>query len=64
MDEEKVLEMQKHLEAMTRPMRNGTELSKTYGDLFDLLDQNGYLHEGERDLLTKMLAAFIIGFAR
>jgi hypothetical protein len=49
-----------NLEKLDRPIRKGTELSRCYGELFDRLDENGYLHEGERELLMRNLVKEIL----
>lgn len=42
-------------EQFERPILTGRELSKTYGDLFDKLQEDGYLNEGEREVLMTNL---------
>lgn len=49
------------MENLERPITTGRELSKTYSDLFDKLEENGYLHDGERELLMRKLILTLVG---
>lgn len=61
---EKITKVANWIESMERPIRTGRELSTTIGDLLDLLYLDGYLHDGERELLMKEIVETAMSFCR